>query len=130
MSIRGRLEKLEGLVAEQRELGTGGAKGRLLEDFFRRALDAVAHVRRAPIDAERWRYTLEGLRDEAPVTVAAYVAALTNLRHPDEAGARGLLAELAGDPDDGTLWELVGAFGRFADSRTNTPTGGGVIPNG
>ena len=119
MSVRRRLEKLEGLLAEQRELRTGGAKGRLLEDFFRRALDAVAHVRRAPVDAERWRYTLEGLRNEAPVTVAAYAAALANLRHPDEAGARGILAGLAGDPDAGTLLELVDAFGRFADGRTD-----------
>jgi hypothetical protein len=73
------------------------------------------------VDAERWRYTLDGLRGEAPVTVAAYVAALTNLRHPDEAGARGILAERA---DEGTLWEPVGAFGRFADGRTDPDDGG------
>jgi len=120
-NVRGRLGRLEDLVAEQRELGTGGSRGRLREDFFRRALDAMAHVRRAPIDAERWRYSLEGLRDEPPVTVAAYVAALATLSHPDEGGARELLAKRA---DEGTLWSLVGAFGRFADNRTNPGDGG------
>ena len=81
----------------------------------------MAHVRRAPIDAERWRYSLEGLRDESPVTVAAHVAALATLRHPDEGGAREILAERA---EEGTLPELVGAFARFVDNRTNTPDGG------
>ena len=63
-------------------------------------------------------------RDEAPVTVAAYVAALANLRHPDEDGVRELLAGLAGAPDAGTLWELVGAFGCFADGTTKPGDGG------
>lgn len=123
-NVRGRLEKLEGLVAEQRELRTGGAKGRLLEDFFRRSLDAMAHVRRADVDAERWRYSLEKLGDEAPATVAAYVAALATLRHPDEGGAREILAGLEDEGDAGTLWSLVDAFGRFANNRTDPGDGG------
>jgi hypothetical protein len=123
--VRGRLTRLEDLAAEQRGLGTGGAKGRLTEDFFRRSLDALAHIRRAPIDAERCRYAPERLRGEAPVTVAAYVAALASLRHPDEGGAREILAGLADEGDADTLFGLVGAFGRFADDRTDPGDGGG-----
>ena len=118
--VRGRLERLEDLVAgmpKPRE----GDQDLLPVAFFARILDAIAHVRRAPIDAERWRYTLEGLRDEAPATVAAYVAALVSLRHPDEDGAREILA---GRGDVGTLWDLVDAFGRFEEGITDTPDGG------
>jgi hypothetical protein len=118
--VRGRLERLEDLVAGMPK-ARGGDQDVLPVAFFARALDAMAHVRRAPIDAERWRYTLEGLRGEAPATVAAYVAALASLRHPDEDGAREILA---GSGDVGTLWDLVGAFGRFGEGTTDTPDGG------
>jgi hypothetical protein len=115
--MRGRLERLEELVAGMPK----AREGVLPVAFLARVLDAMAHVRRAPIDAERWRYTLEGLRDEAPASVAASVAALASLRHPDEDGAREILA---GRGDVGTLGDLVGAFGRFGEGTTDTPDGG------
>lgn len=118
--MRGRLERLEDLVAQMPK-AREGSPDFLPVDFFGRTLDAIAHVRRAPIDAERWRYTLDGLRHEAPATVAAYVAAHASLGHPDEGGAREILAERA---DEGTLWELVEAFGRFEYGITDTPDGG------
>jgi hypothetical protein len=86
-NIYSRLERLEASPVLTARHGGDTARERLLSDFIVRALDAMAHVRRASIDDPRWRYTLEGLRDESPFTLAAYVAALTALRHPDE-GAR------------------------------------------
>jgi hypothetical protein len=87
-NIYSRLERLEASPVLTARHGGDTARERLLSDFTVRALDAMAHVRRASIDDPRWRYTLEGLRDESPFTLAAYVAALTALRHPDEGEAR------------------------------------------
>jgi hypothetical protein len=79
----------------------------------------MAHVRRAPIDDPQWRYTLDGLRDESPMNLAAYVAALTALRHPDEGEARELLGTVAveREVDAQELWEYVDSFARFAKMR-------------
>jgi hypothetical protein len=73
-------------------------------------------VRRAPIDDPRWRYSLDGLRDESPMGLAAYVAALTALRHPDEGEARELLGTVAVEQEVAAqeLWEYVDSFARFA----------------
>ncbi len=95
-NIYRRLEKLEAspVLAARRNDPTA-ARERLLRDFFVRALDAMAHMTRAPLDDPRWRYSLDDLRDEAPFTLVAYVAALTALRHPDEGEARELLGTVA-----------------------------------
>jgi hypothetical protein len=119
-NIYSRLEKLEAspvLAARRNDPTT--ARERLLWDFTVRALDAMAHVRRAPIDDPRWRYTLDGLRDESPIALAAYVAALTALRHPDEGGARELLGTVAveREVDAQALWRCVDSFAQFAKMR-------------
>jgi|SRR5215212_3662055 len=115
-SIYSRLEKLEAspILSDRNDPAT--ARKRLLWDFTGRALDAMAHVRRARIDDPRWRYTLDGLRDESPMALAAYVAALTALRHPDEDEARKLLATVAleREVDAQELWEYVDSFAQFA----------------
>jgi hypothetical protein len=119
-NIYSRLEKLEAsaVLAARRNAPTA-ARERLLWDFTVRALDAMAHVRRAPIDDLRWRYTLDGLRDESPFTLAAYVAALTALRHPDEGEARELLGTVAveREVDAQALWRCVDSFAQFAKMR-------------
>jgi hypothetical protein len=116
-NIHGRLEKLE--AATPQEPDEAEDRKKLLSEFFRQALDAMAHIRRESIDEERWRYDLEKLRDEPPATVAAYVAALAPLRHPDEDEARDLLADLADERqiDPATLWTPVEAFVRFGEHR-------------
>ena len=119
-NIYTRLEKLESssVLAARRNDPTV-VREKLLWDFSVRALNAMAHVRRAPIDDPRWRYSLDGLRDESPIALAAYVAALTALRHPDEDKARELLATVAveREVDTQALWKCVDSFGRFAKMR-------------
>jgi hypothetical protein len=90
-SIERRIEVLEAAYAGPAASGTG-EREKLVSDFARRALDAMASIRRAPIDAERWRYGVEKLRGESPMTVLAHVAALSALEHEDEEEARELLA--------------------------------------
>jgi hypothetical protein len=87
----------------------------------------MAHVRRASIDDPRWRYTLEGLRDESPMNLAAYVAALTALRHPDEGEARELLGTVAvqREVDARELWEYVDSFSQFASFARSKMRGEG-----
>lgn len=93
-SIERRIEALEASFAGSASPGGAGARERLVEDFARRTLDAMAHVRRGPVDAPPWAYDVEGLRAESPVTVAAYVAALAALGHEDEGEAREILEDL------------------------------------
>jgi hypothetical protein len=120
VGVRRRLERLEAspVLAARRNDPTA-AREKLLWDFTARALDAMAHVRRARIDDPRWRYSLDGLRDESPMALAAYVAALSTLRHPDEGKARELLGTVAVEQevDAQTLWEYVDSFARFAKKR-------------
>jgi len=115
-NIYSRLEKLEASAVLPARQGGETMRERLLWDFNVRALDAMAHVRRAHIDDPRWRYSLDGLRNKPPFTLAAYVAALTALRHPDESVARELLGTVAVEQevDAQTLWECVDSFARFA----------------
>ena len=118
-NIYSRLAKLEAspLLAARHAGET--TRERLLWNFNVRALDAMAHVRRARIDDPRWRYTLDGLRDKAPFALAAYVAALTALRHPDEGEASELLATVAVEQqvEAQALWKCVDSFARFAEMR-------------
>ncbi len=93
MSIEKRIEALEAAHARSADTSSGAGE-HLGFDFAKRALDALARIRRAPIDAEWWRYRVEKLEGESPVTVAAHVAALAALDHPDEEAAREILADL------------------------------------
>jgi hypothetical protein len=129
-NIYSRLKKLEASPVLTARNDPTTARKRLLWNFTGRALDAMAHVRRAPIDDPRWRYTLDGLRDESPMALAAYVAALTALRHPDEDEARELLSTLAvqQEVDAQELWEYVDSFARFVSFARSKMRGRG-IPN-
>ena len=66
---------------------------RLVSDFAGRTLDAMASIRRAPIDPESYRYSLKKIGGEGPMTIAAHVAALAHLEHEDETAARAILGE-------------------------------------
>jgi hypothetical protein len=107
---------LEATYAAPAASGTGGQE-RAVSEFARRALDALAHIRRAPIDEERWRYSVEKLRGESPVTVLAHIAALRALGHEDEGEARKILAGLEAerDLDRGRHERLLEAFARIAE---------------
>jgi hypothetical protein len=128
VGVRRRLERLEASpLLTTRHYDPTAAREKLLWDFTVRALDAMAHVRRASIDEPRWRYTLESLRDKPPFTLAGYVAALTALRHPDEGEARKLFGIVAVEQEvEGqTLWESVDSFARFAGFARSTMRGEG-----
>ena len=126
-SIYSRLERLEASPVLTARHGGETTRGRLLWDFTAQALDAMAHVRRARIDDPRWRYTLDGLRDESLLALAAYVAALTALRHPDEDKARELLGTVAVEQlvDAQELWEYVDSFSQFASFARSKMRGEG-----
>ncbi len=95
-SLERRIEALEQLIGPPEQEGTA-ARDKLFHDFTIRALNAMAHIRRAPIDEEPHRYGVEKLRDEAPITVAAHVAALAHLDHEDADEAREILEDLEQD---------------------------------
>lgn len=92
-SLAQRIAALEASVAADAG-GGGGEAGRLRRKFMQGALDAMALVKRTPIDRPPWRYDIEKLHDLGPFAVATYVAALTALEHEDEDEAREILAEL------------------------------------
>jgi hypothetical protein len=74
------------------------------------ALDAMAHIRRAPIDREEWRYEVEKLKDRGPFAIACHVAALAHLEHPDEERAREILEEVEAERGicvDSPLWAMI-----------------------
>ncbi len=97
-SIERRIEALEAAFGAKDAADTGeGVK--LIGDFERRALEAMASVKRGNLNPEPHRYSLEKLRGESPVTVVAHVAALAALEHEDEEGARELLADLERERD-------------------------------
>ena len=108
---------MEVLEAAYAGAATGdGVREKLLSEFARRALEATAHIRRAPIDEERWRYEVGKLRGESPMTVLAHVAALRALGHEDEGEAREILAQLQRerDLDRGRHEGLLEAFAALA----------------
>jgi len=88
--IKKRIEALEKLYAN--EAGSGG-QGRdpRTREFLTAFLQALAQVRRAPIDPPERRYRSEDLYALSPLGLAAYTAALQVLEHPDAAEARDLL---------------------------------------
>jgi uncharacterized protein YhdP len=105
-------DRAQGILAE-----TGDANRRQhVHEFLRRALDAMAHVKRSSIDPEQWRYSVEKLRQESPATVAAYVSVLRDQEHQDEARAREILEQRRRDEnvDLAALEKLMEAFAALA----------------
>ena|SRR3712207_1888636 len=72
-------------------------------------LDAMAHIRRAPIDRPEWRYEVEKLKDRGPFAIACHVAALAHLEHSDEERAREILEEVEAERgiEDSPLWAMI-----------------------
>lgn len=108
-SIERRIEAPEDRTAKlgsQEEEGTE-TRDRLVRKFMQKAIDALARIKRAPIDEERWRYDVEELRSESPVDAAAYVAALACLKHEDEARAIFEARLKVRNADGATLKKLV-----------------------
>jgi hypothetical protein len=96
-SIDKRIEHLERLYHTASAERGGRGREELVRKAWIGTLDAIAHIRRAPIDAEPWRYEVEKLRGKNPFAIACHVAALAHLEHPDEEEARRILEEeLAG----------------------------------
>jgi hypothetical protein len=86
-SVDRRIEALEKLYqADSAQERTTADRGRkeLVSRALAQTLDAMAHIRRAPVDEEPWRYEVEKLKDRGPFTIACYDAALANTKHPDE----------------------------------------------
>jgi hypothetical protein len=121
-SIDRRLYALERLIHPPEETGDAHRR-QLVSEFTRRVLDAMASIRRSPIDPEQYRYSVEKLRQESPATVAAYVCALAHLEHEDEAEAREILGGRTGDENMGlaTVAKLVDTF---ANGRNRCPDAG------
>jgi len=121
-SIDRRLESLERLARPVEEAGDAHRR-QLVREFLGRALDALAHVKRSRIDHEQWRYSVERLSDESPATVAAYLCALRDQGHEDEARAREILeleqkVSEAEGVDLATLEKLMDAFAALASRAT------------
>ncbi len=116
-SIEKRIEALEAAFGAKDAPDTG-ERERLVDAFSRRALEAMASIRRAPIDEEPYRYNVEKLRGESPVTVAAHVAALAALEHEDEDEAREILADLERerDLDPARHERLLEVFARITEA--------------
>ena len=113
MSIERRIQDLERLVRPSEE-AVDAHRRQLVREFLRQALDALAHVKRSPIDPEQWRYSVERLRDESPATVAAYLCVLRELGHEDETRARDILEERATD-ENANLAALEKLMDAYAD---------------
>jgi hypothetical protein len=95
-SLDKRIELLEQRIRPLEEASDANRRQHVHE-FLRRALDAMAHVKRSSIDLEQWRYSVEKLRQQSPATVGAYVCVLRDQEHQDEARAREILEQRAED---------------------------------
>jgi hypothetical protein len=98
-SLERRIQQLEELYHTHAAEGRAEA-AHTREELTRKAmtgtLNAIAHIRRGPIDPERWRFDVEELSGESLFAIACYIAALSHMHHPDEERAREILeAELA-----------------------------------
>jgi hypothetical protein len=111
-SLDRRIQQLEELyasnTAEERSAADRGRE-KLVSKAMHGTLDAMAHLRRAPIDREPWRYEIEGLPDKGAVAIAYYVAALTHMGHPDAGRAREILEEAVAEREieGAPLWAMV-----------------------
>jgi hypothetical protein len=111
-SLDRRLEALEKLYAKSTaEEHTVAERGRkeLVSKAMAQTLDAMAHIKRAPIDRPEWRYEVEKLKDLKPFTIACHVAALAHLEHPDVQRAREILEEVEAERgiEDSPLWAMI-----------------------
>jgi hypothetical protein len=103
------LEKLYHSSTDEEHYAAEVAREELSRKAWAGTLNALAHIKRAPIDRPQWRYEVENLKDEGPFAIACYNAALTHKEPPDEERAREILEEvvaergLEGDP----LWTMI-----------------------
>ena len=70
----------------------------------------MARIRREGFDKPPWGYAVEKLRDLEAWGVAAHVAALAKLEHPDEDEAREILDEALEGQDHTELRRLMEIF--------------------
>jgi hypothetical protein len=107
-SVDRRIEELERSFAESPQFGGGGGGyvAALSKRFVVDSLNAMAHIRRAPLDGPIWRYDVEKLRGRGTFSAAVYVAALRVLEHPDEAEAFDIFVEKR-DPRDAVPFEKL-----------------------
>jgi hypothetical protein len=125
-SIEKRVEALEKLYHERgaEERATGSfAREELVRRWWVSTLNAMASIRRAPVDPPQWRYEVGKLRDNSPFAIATHVAALATLEHPDEDEARRILSEVEAKRsiEDSPLWEqierMVAAMARMGEQH-------------
>jgi hypothetical protein len=114
-SLNRRIQQLEELyhssTAEERTAANRSRK-ELVSKAMHGTLDAMAHIKRAPIDHPPWRFEVEGLQDKGAVAIAYYVAALAHMGHPDEERAREILEEAVAEREieGAPLWAMVGSL--------------------
>jgi hypothetical protein len=111
-SLDRRIEALEKAYAKSTaEEHTAAERGRkeLIHKAIHGALDAMAHIKRAPIERPEWRYEVEKLKDRGPFTIACHVAALAHMEHPDVERAREILEEFEAERgiEDSPLWTMI-----------------------
>ena len=112
-SIEKRIEALEECYRTSEAGQRAATATREREELRRRVwsstLNAVAWIRRAPVDPPQWRYEVGKLRDKSPFAIATHVAALAALEHPDEDEARLILAEAEAERgiEDSPLWKMI-----------------------
>ncbi len=116
-SIEKRISDLEAAHARTAAPADHSRKERVIDDFIGRTLDAMASIKRAPIDHEDVRYTCARLRGLGPLPVAAYVAALAALGHEDEDEAREILAQRVEERGVSleTMEKLIDGFAAFVE---------------
>ena len=111
------LEKVYRSSAAEEHSAAERAREELGRQAIYRTLDAMAHIKRAPVDDEKWRFDVERLRDESLFTIACYVVALAHKGHPDEERAREILeeSEAEWEIEDTPLWTLISELERVFD---------------
>jgi hypothetical protein len=121
-SLERRIEHLEGRLGTK-EAASNDGRQKLVSEVWRQTLDAMARIRRAPIDDERVRYEIGRLRDKNPMVIACHIIALAHLGHEDEEEARRILAEVEAEREieESPLWEMidrmVAALGRMREQQ-------------
>jgi hypothetical protein len=112
-SIEKRIEALEECYRTSEAGQRAATATREREELRRRVwsstLNAVAWIRRAPVDPPQWRYGVGKLRDKSPFAIATHIAALATLEHPDEDEARRILVEVEAERsiEDSPMWEMI-----------------------
>ena len=112
-SIEKRIEALEECYrtseAGQRATTATREREELRRRVWSSTLNAVAWIRRAPVDPPRWRYEVGKLKNKSPFAIACHIIALTALEHEDEEEARLILAEAEAERgiEDSPLWKMI-----------------------